>query len=125
MDETDEAYSDKIRQSLLAGFFFKAAMFTSSPDKYKTVRGNHPFGLDPDSSLVGMNHKWVICHNMHYAGIKYLQYVTAVEPEWLIEYSFFDDDRLPKKFGGELKNPAMKESLDEARVRARSTSSNV
>ncbi|KAM0262374.1 hypothetical protein ACHAPA_009270 [Fusarium lateritium] len=88
MDETDEAYSDKIRQSLLAGFFFKAAMFTSSPDKYKTVRGNHPFGLDPDSSLVGMNHKWVICHNMHYAGIKYLQYVTAVEPEWLINIHF-------------------------------------
>jgi HrpA-like RNA helicase len=84
LDEAEEGFSDKIRQSLLAGFFFNAAMFDSSPDKYKAVRNNHPFGIDPDSSLVGMNYKWVICHNMHYGGIQYLQYVTAVEPEWLI-----------------------------------------
>ncbi|WZH43026.1 pre-mrna splicing factor rna helicase [Fusarium acuminatum] len=84
LDEAEEGYSDKIRQSILAGFFFKAAMFEKSPDSYKTARDNHPFLLDPDSSLVGMDYEWVICHNMHYAGIQYLQYVTAVEPEWLI-----------------------------------------
>lgn len=84
LDQADEGYSDKIRQSILAGFFFKAAMFEKSPDSYKTARDNHPFLLDPDSSLIGMDYEWVICHNMHYAGIQYLQYVTAVKPEWLI-----------------------------------------
>ncbi|KAF4340110.1 pre-mRNA-splicing factor ATP-dependent RNA helicase prp43 [Fusarium beomiforme] len=122
MVESDDTYNDKIRQSLLAGFFTKAAMFVSQGDQYKNVRDNHPFALDPDSGLVGINHQWVICHNMHYAGVQYLKYVTAVEPERLIEYSFFDDERLPKKYTGEFKNPAMKQALDDARLRAQQQS---
>ncbi|PNP81204.1 hypothetical protein FNYG_05671 [Fusarium nygamai] len=62
---------------------------------------------------------------MHYTGIQYLQLVTVVEPEWLIEYSFFDDDRLPEKFGGELRNPAVKKTLDEARSRVQQSSQRV
>ncbi|KAF5990572.1 hypothetical protein FBULB1_50 [Fusarium bulbicola] len=49
----------------------------------------------------------------------------AVEPEWLIEYSFFDDDRLPKKFGGELKNPALKRALNEPRSKIQLSSQQV
>ncbi|KAF5707772.1 pre-mrna splicing factor rna helicase [Fusarium mundagurra] len=67
----------------------------------------------------------VICLEVYYPGIQYLQLVTAVEPEWLIEDSLFDDDRLPKKFGGELKNPAVKKALDEARSRVQKSSQRV
>ncbi|KAF5694382.1 pre-mRNA-splicing factor ATP-dependent RNA helicase prp43 [Fusarium denticulatum] len=93
--------------------------------KYKTVQDNHPFGIDPHSGLVGYNHQWVICLKMHNAGIQYLQLVTTVEPEWPIEYSFFADDRLPKKFGGELRNPAVKRALDEALSRVQQSSQRV
>ncbi|KAF4949796.1 hypothetical protein FSARC_13399 [Fusarium sarcochroum] len=121
LKEDDEDYSVNIRQALLAGFFSTAAISDSSSDvqfssdQYKTVRGNFPFVLEPGSSLVGEQHEWVICHEFYYAGIQYLKMVTAVEPEWLLEYPPFDDERLPRNFFGELKNPRVKESLDEAR----------
>ncbi|KAM0559863.1 hypothetical protein ACHAPJ_003811 [Fusarium lateritium] len=128
LDDKDENYSVNIRKALLAGFFSTAAISDashdkstiddpSSSDRYKTVRGNFVFVLEPDSSLGLERHEWVICHNFYYAGFPYLKMVTAVEPEWLLEYSFFDDERLPTKFHGELKNPRVKESLDKARSR--------
>ncbi|KAJ4264484.1 hypothetical protein NW762_005684 [Fusarium torreyae] len=100
LDDKDDNYSVNIRKSLLAGFFSTAAISDasddestindpSSSDRYRTSRGNFVFVLEPDSSLGLERHEW--------------------------EYSFFDDERLPTNFYGELKNPRVKESLDKAR----------
>ncbi|KAF4465430.1 pre-mrna splicing factor rna helicase [Fusarium albosuccineum] len=114
LNEEDEEYSAKIRQALLAGFFMKAGMRTSN-DTYKTARDNHIFLLDPQSCLIGMNYQWVICLDLHYSGVQYMRMVTAVEPEWLIEYPLFSDDQLPKDYFGKFKNPRMKACLDDVR----------
>ncbi|KAJ3544490.1 hypothetical protein NM208_g3021 [Fusarium decemcellulare] len=114
LNERDEEYSAKIRRALLAGFFMKAGMRTSN-DTYKTARDNHIFLLHPQSCLVGMNHQWVICLDLHYSGVQYMRMVTAVEPEWLIEYPLFSDDQLPKDYFGKFKNPRMKACLDDMR----------
>jgi hypothetical protein len=112
-------------------------MVDSPKDKYKTLRDNYPFGIDTHSGLVAYNHQWIICLKMHYAGIQYLPFVTNVEPEWPIlrawsvhsivggVFIFFDDDRLPEKFGGELRNPAVKKALDKNRSRVQQSSQRV
>ncbi|KAF4450308.1 pre-mRNA-splicing factor ATP-dependent RNA helicase prp43 [Fusarium austroafricanum] len=117
LDSDDAEYSERIRRSLLAGFFSKAAYRVQGDDNYKSVKDNYPFLIEPDSCLVGMGHEWVICHNFHFSSIQYMQVVTAAEAEWLLEYPIFKDDRLPRRVTGELKNPEVKQSLDKARAK--------
>ncbi|KAF4436734.1 pre-mRNA-splicing factor ATP-dependent RNA helicase prp43 [Fusarium acutatum] len=98
MIELDDEYSENIRRSRLPRFFNEAAKLEPSrytPDKCRIVHDNYPFVFDPNSGLVGMDHEWVICHKMHYNGVQYLDMATVGKPEWLIKYSFLNDNRLP------------------------------
>ncbi|KAJ4319510.1 hypothetical protein N0V84_006333 [Fusarium piperis] len=65
------------------------------------------------SALVGIKHEWVMFSKFVHAGSKqYLQTVTAIRPEWVI------DDRLAQKRNGVLRQPYVKASLDKARQKA-------
>ncbi|KAM5348812.1 hypothetical protein ACJ41O_008635 [Fusarium nematophilum] len=117
LSSNDKDFNVKIRRALAAGFYYKAAIRADGQDIYKTVHDNHPVGIEPDSCLIGMPWEWVICHNIHYAGVQYMQVVTAVDPAWLIDLDYFQDHNLGRKYAGELKNPAVKASLARARAK--------
>ncbi|RTE78361.1 hypothetical protein BHE90_007132 [Fusarium euwallaceae] len=118
MDPRDPGFSEKIRQSLAAGFCHKTAIRSNKGDgTYKTVHQNHPVAPEPDSCLVDMEWEWVIYHDIHYAGIQYMRCVTAINPEWIIDLEHFQDHNLARKFDQvTLRNPDVKASLDRARA---------
>ncbi|KAG5751216.1 hypothetical protein H9Q72_009333 [Fusarium xylarioides] len=117
-DETDALFSVNIQKSLVAGFFAQAGFAVGSGDKYNVLRSNEPYLLDPNLCLTGVQIPWVICLNLHYGGVQYLQYVTAIEPEWLLEVNpDFINLHVPKHHSGEYKNSRMVASLQEAAKR--------
>ncbi|KAF4500521.1 ATP-binding PRP16 [Fusarium agapanthi] len=109
-------YDVNIRKALARSFFYRSAIRNpAGPDWYKTVHGNWPAGLHPDSSLVGSQHGWVIYGGFSYGAYQYLSSVTAVDPKWLIDLDYFQDANLAKKRDGRLKQPQVFYSLAKAR----------
>ncbi|KAH8886333.1 P-loop containing nucleoside triphosphate hydrolase protein [Thozetella sp. PMI_491] len=118
LDFGDKNYSATIRKALARSFFFRAAIRQANvtDDLYTTVHGNFPAGIHPDSSLIGRPHEWVVYDSFVYTGKQYLETVSAVDPDWLIDLEYFQDDKLSRKRGaGELRQPRVKASLDKAR----------
>ncbi|KAF7539365.1 hypothetical protein G7Z17_g12431 [Cylindrodendrum hubeiense] len=111
-------YDINIRKALARSFFYHSALHceTRGDDVYTTVHDNHPAGIHPDSSLVGINHEWIIYDRFIYTGKQYMQIVTAIDPEWIVDLEHFQDDRLSRKRNGELRQPKVKASLDKARA---------
>ncbi|KAM6534737.1 hypothetical protein FALCPG4_004363 [Fusarium falciforme] len=78
----------------------KGPIVENDDDLYRTVHRNHHAALHPDSAL------------------QYLQTVTAVKPEWVIDLPYFQDDKLARKRNDVLRQPYVKASLDRARENA-------
>ncbi|KAF5567982.1 ATP-binding protein PRP16 [Fusarium napiforme] len=115
-DFTSPDYDVNIRKALARSFFYRSAIRDpGGTDWYKTVHGNWPAGLHPDSSLVGINHEWVVYGGFSYSAYQYLSSVTAVDPEWLIDLDYFQDANMAKKGDGRLKQPQVFYSLARAR----------
>ncbi|KAF5003696.1 hypothetical protein FDECE_9764, partial [Fusarium decemcellulare] len=112
----DPQYNVKIRKAILHGFFYHTAFFHHEP-VYKIVQDNHPVGIDPTSSLVKMGWDWVIYQNMHYTSKQHMITVTAVEVDWLLDYKYFHEDNLARKYNGDFKNPPLAEALQKARAK--------
>ncbi|KAF5969083.1 putative ATP-binding protein PRP16 [Fusarium bulbicola] len=109
-------YDINIRKALARSFFYRSAIRDPpGQDWYRTVHGNWPAGLDPDSSLVGCRHEWVIYGGFSYNAYQYLSSVTAVDPKWLIDLDYFQDANLAKRGDGRLKQPQVVHSLAKAR----------
>ncbi|KAF7543821.1 hypothetical protein G7Z17_g10425 [Cylindrodendrum hubeiense] len=124
----DANYKVIIRKALARGFYYRSAIKCEDQgsDIYVTVHGNHPAGIHPGSGLVGVNHEWVVYDTFLYTGKQYIQNVTAVDPDWLIDLEYFQDDKLSRKRGaGELRQPNVKLSLDKARAKRGQSSAHV
>lgn len=117
-DFGNENYDINIRKALARSFFYHSALHCEKrgDDIYTTVHGNHPAGIHPDSSLVGINHEWVIYDTFIHTGRQYIQIVTAIDPEWIVDLDHFQDDKLSRKRNGDLRQPNVKASLDKARA---------
>ncbi|KAF5546665.1 ATP-binding protein PRP16 [Fusarium mexicanum] len=115
-DFTSSDYDVNIRKALARSFFYRSAIRDpAGRDWYRTVHGNWPAGLDPDSSLVGCRHEWVIYGGFSYNAYQYLSSVTAVDTKWLIDLNYFQDANLAKRGEGMLKQPQVFRSLAKAR----------
>ncbi|KAJ3522235.1 hypothetical protein NM208_g12944 [Fusarium decemcellulare] len=112
----DPQYDAKIRRAIFHGFFHHTAFFHGEP-VYKTVQDNHPVAIDPASSLVKMGWDWVTYHEMHYTSKQYMVTVTGIDVDWLLDYKYFHEDNLARKFNGDFKNPLLAEALQKARAK--------
>ncbi|KAJ4210507.1 hypothetical protein NW767_000780 [Fusarium falciforme] len=107
LEPSDPDFGLKIRQSLTVGFYHKAAHLDRR-GTYKSVHENQPVVPEPDSCLFGEKY----------------EYVTAIDPVWIMDLEHFQDKNLAYKFDGKtLKNPYVKASLDRARATRASRSS--
>ncbi|KAI8681206.1 hypothetical protein NCS55_00371100 [Fusarium keratoplasticum] len=135
MDFGDESYWTNICKALARSLFLNAAIrdqgakaakgtgsiVENEDDLYRTVHRNHHAALELGSSLVGIKHEWVVFSKFAHTGSKqYLQTVTAIKPEWIIDLPYFQDDKLARKRNGVLRQPYIKEPLDQAREKAAS-----
>ncbi|KAG5799029.1 hypothetical protein H9Q69_001970 [Fusarium xylarioides] len=115
-DFTSPDYDVSIRKALARSFFYRSAIRDpGGTDWYRTVHGNWPADLHPDSSLVGSNHEWVVYVGFSCSAYQYLSSVTAVDPEWLIDLDYFQDVNMAKKEDGRLKQPQVFYSLAKTR----------
>ncbi|ESW98499.1 hypothetical protein KL918_002113 [Ogataea parapolymorpha] len=78
---------DVIRKCLCASFFHQAAQFKKHGE-YVNLRTGLQMKLHPTASLYGMGDlpKYVIYHELLLTGREYMNYVTAVDGEWLCEF---------------------------------------
>ncbi|KAG7734022.1 hypothetical protein KL948_001224 [Ogataea haglerorum] len=78
---------DVIRKCLCASFFHQAAQFKKHGE-YVNLRTGLQMRLHPTASLYGMGDlpKYVIYHELLLTGREYMNYVTAVDGEWLCEF---------------------------------------
>jgi pre-mRNA-splicing factor ATP-dependent RNA helicase DHX15/PRP43 len=116
----DKNYGTIIRKALALGFFNQAAIHCNNyyEDVYKTVNTNQWALLDPGSSLISLDHEWVIYNKFELRAKQYVQIVTAIEPEKIVHLPYFQTENLATKIESkELKRPYVKASLDEARER--------
>ncbi|KAL2153538.1 hypothetical protein VTH82DRAFT_4693 [Thermothelomyces myriococcoides] len=93
--------TDKIRQSLCAGFFRNAAR-KDPQEGYKTLTEGTPVYLHPSSALFGKQAEWVIYHTLVLTTREYMHFTTAIEPKWLVEaaptfFKIAPTDRLSKR----------------------------
>ncbi|KAF4982504.1 hypothetical protein FZEAL_1897 [Fusarium zealandicum] len=89
----------------------------------RTVHGNFAAGLHPGSSIVGLRHNWVVYTNFMCGSKQCMETVTAVDPTWLVDLDFVQDDKMldSRKRLGEKKQMAIKKSIDRAREKLRET----
>ncbi|KAJ4323983.1 hypothetical protein N0V84_004077 [Fusarium piperis] len=118
MDLRDPEYSAKVRQSLAASFCHKTAIRSNRGDGiYRTVHENYPVAVEPDSCLINMSWEWVIYDRIYYAVTQYMNCVTVINPEWIMDLQYYQDHNFARKFDGvTLRNPDVKASLDRARA---------
>lgn len=78
--------SEAIRRTLVSGFFMNAAKRDSQVG-YKTICGGTAVGIHPSSSLFGKEYQYVIYHSLVLTSREYMSQVTAIDPDWLVEYA--------------------------------------
>jgi ATP-dependent RNA helicase DHX8/PRP22 len=92
---------NRIRKSIVAGFFAKAAK-KDPQEGYKTLVEGTPVYIHPGSALFQKNPDWVIYHELVQTSKEYMREVTAIEPKWLTEfagtfYKLADPHKLSKR----------------------------
>ncbi|KEY72356.1 hypothetical protein S7711_01038 [Stachybotrys chartarum IBT 7711] len=111
-----------IHQALAVTFCTRVALYHGSDDEYRTVPENVAARLNPHSSLIGGNYTWIIYTNLTMVGGHvYMNTATPIMVESLVDLPCFQDDRLPVKGDGSLRQPNVKKLLDEARARIRTS----
>lgn len=78
---------ENIRKCLCSGFSNQASKFKSL-GKYTNLKTGLELNLHPTSSLYGLSDlpKFVIYHELIFTNKEYMNYVTEVDPKWLVEY---------------------------------------
>ncbi|KAL2690067.1 hypothetical protein Neosp_004135 [[Neocosmospora] mangrovei] len=91
-------------------------LIENNEDLYRTVHRNHHAALHPGSALISIKHEWVVYGKyMHSGSRQYLQSVTAIKPEWVVDLPYFQDEMLSRKRSEAFRQPYVKRSLDQAR----------
>ncbi|CAL1702815.1 unnamed protein product [Somion occarium] len=85
-----------IRQALVCGYFMQVAHKEGEKNAYLTVKDNQVVALHPSCGL-DSTPDWVIFNEFVLTTRPYIRTVTAVKPEWLLEYAanYFDLSTLP------------------------------
>ncbi|KAL2169081.1 hypothetical protein VTG60DRAFT_6503 [Thermothelomyces hinnuleus] len=109
--------TDKIRQSLCAGFFRNAAR-KDPQEGYKTLTEGTPVYLHPSSALFGKQAEWVIYHTLVLTTREYMHFTTTIEPKWLVEaaptfFKIAPTDRLSKRKRAERIQPLYNKYANE------------
>ncbi|KAI5458784.1 pre-mRNA-splicing factor ATP-dependent RNA helicase PRP43, partial [Mariannaea sp. PMI_226] len=120
MPPTRASMADKtsVQKALATAFCTRLAIYHGGADEYRTAHDNVAATLEPRSSLLGSNCEWVVFTTLNKsAGKVYLKIATAVKAEWLVDLPYFQEDRLPLKGDGKLRQEKVKKSLDAAKVR--------
>eukprot|EP00055_Hartaetosiga_balthica_P015533 m.92383 g.92383 ORF g.92383 m.92383 type:complete len:1274 (+) comp8890_c0_seq2:198-4019(+) len=78
---------DIVRKCICCAFFHQAARLKGIGE-YVNARTGMPCHMHPTSALYGMgiNPEWIIYHDLVMTSKEYMQFVTAVEPQWLAEF---------------------------------------
>lgn len=82
-------YDINIRKALAWAFSHQVAFSDGGGDLYRVLHFNWHAGIHPDSSLVGINHQWIIYDSFVDTFQQHLTTVTAIEPEWIMVSNFF------------------------------------
>ncbi|KAI9901934.1 hypothetical protein N3K66_003751 [Trichothecium roseum] len=107
----------RVQKALAIAFCNQTAIFHATPDEYRTVHENVATRLPPLSSLLGGNYEWVVYTNFISSGGKvYIDIVTPIEAEWLLDLPYFAAERLPLKGDGSFRQGMVKQSLDAAKA---------
>ncbi|KAK8130841.1 pre-mRNA splicing factor ATP-dependent RNA helicase PRP16 [Apiospora sp. TS-2023a] len=91
-------YSDKLCQALARGLFMNTA-FNRKEDAYVTIHGNFEGLIEPHSALIGAKEEWIVYTTFRLGAKLYFDMVTAIDPEWIEDMSYFQTENIPKKFG--------------------------
>ncbi|KAL4242388.1 DEAD box helicase family protein [Abortiporus biennis] len=91
-----------IRQALVCGFFMQVAHKGAGEVAYVTVKVPEVVSLHPSCGLSGES-EWVLFDEFVLTGGAYVRTVTAVKPEWLLEFApkYYDINSFPN---GKMKN---------------------
>ncbi|KAG8832651.1 DEAH-box ATP-dependent RNA helicase prp43 [Serendipita sp. 399] len=84
--EAGPKFYDNIRRTLVFGFFMQVAHKSGEKGAYKTVKDNQPVILHPSCGL-DTNPEWVLFNEFVLTSKSYIRTVTAIKPEWLLEYA--------------------------------------
>jgi pre-mRNA-splicing factor ATP-dependent RNA helicase DHX15/PRP43 len=115
------SYEDNIRKALARGLFQNIAIHSEKFEHtYKTINDNFPALIEAESAIAMMQHKWIVFNKITHVGKSFINTATAVEPEWIVDLPYFQDDNLAQKRNGGPRQPLVKEALDAARARAQS-----
>ncbi|KAF8124649.1 P-loop containing nucleoside triphosphate hydrolase protein [Mycena galopus ATCC 62051] len=85
-----------VRQALACGFFMQVAHKEGEKGNYLTVKDNQVAALHPSCDMETQP-EWVIFNEFVLTTRPYIRTVTAVRPEWLLEYAlaYFDLSSFP------------------------------
>ncbi|TCD62282.1 DEAH-box ATP-dependent RNA helicase prp43 [Steccherinum ochraceum] len=85
-----------VRMALVCGYFMQVAHKEGEKNQYLTVKDNQVVGLHPSCGM-DTTPEWVIFNEFVLTTRPYIRTVTAVKPEWLLEYatSYFDPANFP------------------------------
>ncbi|KAM0209798.1 hypothetical protein ACHAQI_006262 [Fusarium lateritium] len=110
-------YDINIRKALAWAFSHQVAFSDGGDDLYRVLHFNWPAGIDPDSSLIGINHQWIIYDSFVDTLQQHLTTVTAIEPEWIMGSNNFQElSWRTEEKGGDVvyRMPLAKAAFDEA-----------
>lgn len=95
MEEEDPLFSISVRKCLCAGFFMQVA-HREKNGSYLMIKDNQEVELH-QSSNVRSKPKWVLFHSVKMTKKNYIQTITVVEGEWLIELApnYYDMTNFP------------------------------
>ncbi|CAH0002077.1 unnamed protein product [Clonostachys byssicola] len=111
---------ENIRRILARTFFRNIALKISSSDedeRYRTIHGNFAALIAQESVLSTRDHPWVMYGTLRMGRNNLLmEKVTLIEPEWIADLPFFQDDRMKKNYHGNFVQRRVKEELDRIRA---------
>ncbi|SPJ82284.1 probable ATP-binding protein PRP16 [Fusarium torulosum] len=110
-------YDSNIRKALAWAFSHQVAFIDDGDDLYRVLHFNWHAGIHPDSSLIGINHQWIIYDSFVDTFQQHLTTVTAIEPEWIMDSNNFQELswRTEEKEGDAVyRMPLAKAAFDEA-----------
>ncbi|CAI6098698.1 unnamed protein product [Clonostachys chloroleuca] len=123
-DDAPEALNSQDGENIrktLARTFFRNIAFQSPSSKgelrYHTVHGNFEALIAQESMLSTGEHPWVM-----YDALKMgrnnlcMERVTHIEPGWIADLPFFQDDRMKRNYHGNIAQWRVKEALDKIRA---------
>ncbi|KXJ91461.1 P-loop containing nucleoside triphosphate hydrolase protein [Microdochium bolleyi] len=110
-----EDYHDRVRKTVARGLHLHLAWNDGRDELYKTVRSCQHALVHPESVLVGLTaHPWVVYSNFTLTSKQYMDTVTVVDPEWIVDLPALSDEHLPKAYGDTPEAPRFKQPLIRA-----------